>query len=130
MAPESPSSITILDVIPNVSESNVSPISPPSSRNASHESLATPNKQQELPETPLRRIRRVSGTSPATGSVDNRRRIISGGPDVLGEKSLMSLETLSDFDGSEASHTERRFLRLYEELESHCLGTKTIKHYR
>lgn len=51
---------------------------------------------------------------------------MSGVTDIRREKSPMSLSSLSDYDGSEASHTERRFLRLYEELEAHSSGIKIL----
>lgn len=121
--PESPSSVEILNVTP---EKVVTPISPPpSSRNTSRESLPTPTKRHESPETPLHRIRRLTATPSTHASGSNPRRSMSGAPDLRREKSPISLSSLSDYDGSEASHTERRFLRLYEELEVHCSGANS-----
>lgn len=116
--PESPAPITSLDV--PAEKGDVTPISPPPS-NTSRESLELPAKPQESPDTPLQRIRKFTAT-PSTHA--SRGRSLS--VDLLREKSPASLSSLSDFDGSEASHTERRFLRLYEELDSHCTGIYSI----
>ena len=114
--PQSPPSVELSTAV--AEKADVTPISPPPS-NTSRESLETPTKPQESPETPLQRIPEFTAT-PSTHA--------SGGPslsvDLLREKSPMSLSSLSECDESEASHTERRFLRLYEELELHCSGIK------
>ena len=116
--PESPSSVDFSTVV--AEKADVTPISPPPS-NTSRESLETPTKPQESPETPLRRIRKFTA-SPSTHASEKRSLSV----DLLREKSPASLSSLSDFDGSEASHAERRFLRLYEELEAHCSGINSI----
>lgn len=116
--PESPASVTFLDLA--AEKVDVTPISPPPS-NTSRESLETPTKPQESRETSLQQIRRFTAT-PSPHASGGR----SVSVDPLREKSPMSLSSLSDFDGSEASHTERRFLRLYEELDSHCSGINSI----
>ena len=118
---ESPSSVVFLDVASE--KADVTLISPPPS-NTSRESLESPTKTQELPETPFRRIRNFTPT-PSTNASGGHHRRRSLSIDLLREKSPMSLSSLSEFDGSEASHTERRFLRLYEELESRCSGTSS-----
>ena len=122
--PEPENRIEILETITEKLEPCVSPISPPpSSHNSSRESLVTPSKQHDSPESPLRRIRRVTAT-PLTQASESRS--MSEAPNLRREKSPISLSSLSDYDGSEASHTERRFLRLYEELEAHCSGNEFL----
>jgi hypothetical protein len=125
--PESPSSVEFLNDTPEKVDP-VTPISPPpSSRNSSHESIPTPVKRPESPESPLRRIRRRTATPSTHASGSHQTRgSMSGVTDIRREKSPISLSSLSDYDGSEASHTERRFLRLYEELEAHCSGIKNF----
>lgn len=125
IVPESPTSTGFLDAIPEklelsreLSREPISP--PPSSRPTSGESLRTTLKRDELPGTPLRPIRRLPTTPSTHASEDKRRHSLLDAAETVREKSLVSLSSLSDFDGSEASHTERRFLRLYEELESQC----------
>jgi hypothetical protein len=73
--------------------------------------------------TPLRPSRKLPGTpSTAASTAHARMKSVSSAPEALREKSLSRLSSLSSYDGSEASHAERRFLRLYEELEAHCMG--------
>ena len=97
-----------------------------SSRNTSQESLRSPSKSTPgSSDTPLRPSKRlpISPTStPARPSWEGHRRSLSAVAETIRETTPASLSTLSDYDGSEASHTERRFLRLYEELDSHCSG--------
>lgn len=103
--------------------STASPISLPrtSSRKESHESVTTQTRQttQSNTSTPLRPLRKFPAASSTRASLD----VHSGVSDYHREKSPASLLSLSDYNGSEDSHTERRFLRQYEELESHCKGT-------
>lgn len=100
-----------------------------SSRNTSQESLRTPTKStpgsSEAPLRPSKRLPQSPTSTPARPSWEGHRRSLSAVPETIREKSPASLLTLSDYDGSETSHTERRFLRLYEELDSHCSGTIT-----
>ena len=105
--------------------STASPISPPrSSRKGSHDSFTTQTRQtQSNASTPLRPIRKFPATPSTRASLDDRRISHSGVSDIHREKTPASLLSLSDYNGSEDSHTERRFLRQYEELESHCSGT-------
>src|SRR5579862_586534 len=93
---------------------------PPSSRRFSEESLRTPGRASDAAFRPSRRF-------PATpSSADDRRRESTG--TEIRPKSHISLSSLSDFNGSEDSHTERRFLRHYEELESRCSGNLMLFH--
>ena len=98
-----------------------------SSRNTSQESLRTPTKStpgsSEAPLRPSKRLPSSPTSTPARPSWEGHRRSLSAVPETIREKSPASILTLSDYDGSETSHTERRFLRLYEELDSHCSGT-------
>ena len=104
--------------------STATPLSPPrSSRKGSHESVTTHLRQtQSNASTPLRLIRKFPATPSTRASLDDRRVSHSGADDIHREKTPASLLTLSDYNGSEDSHTERRFLRQYEELESRCSG--------
>jgi hypothetical protein len=73
--------------------------------------------------TPLRPSRKLPGTpSTAASTAHVKMKSVSSAPEALREKSPSRLSSLSSYDGSEASHAERRFLRLYEELEAHCMG--------
>jgi hypothetical protein len=123
IVPESPSSTGFLDVISENLEPSKEPMTPPlTSRPTSRESLGTKTKRDDTTESPLRPGRRLPTTPSSHASEDKRRRSLADAADIIREKSPVSLSSLSDYDGSEASHTERRFLRLYEELESHCSG--------
>ena len=129
--PHSPMSIesTKVEESTGANDRLISP--PPSSRN-SLESLSTPSRLPEPPDNPLRKGRRLPAT-PSSRASGDRPRSTSAAPDTIPEKSLVSLSSLSDFGGSEDSHAERRFLRHYEELESHCTGTiygKLIAEFR
>jgi hypothetical protein len=66
-------------------------------------------------ESPLRRQRRFP-TTPSSYHSDPRDEVDRA------KSPVESLSILSDFNGSEDSHAERRFLRHYEELESYCSG--------
>jgi hypothetical protein len=123
----SPSIDSLQDISQGIM-SSISAISPlQSSRNPSHDSLVTPTKGGQSKEgTPLRRIRRLPASPSSCTSEDVLRRM-SGPTDISREKSPSSLLSLSDYDGSEDSHTDRRFLRHYEELESHCSGTASLE---
>ena len=96
-----------------------------SSRN-SQESLGDPTKStpgsSDTPLRPSKRLPTSPTSTPGRPSWDGHRRSLSAVPETIREKSPASLLTLSDYDGSETSHTERRFLRLYEELDTHCSG--------
>src|SRR5271155_4705644 len=96
-----------------------------SSRN-SQESLGDPTKStpgsSDTPLRPSKRLPTSPTSTPARPSWEGHRRSLSAVPETIREKSPASLLTLSDYDGSETSHTERRFLRLYEELDTHCSG--------
>ena len=96
------------------------PISPPPSSRNSNESIAA-SSPQAASETPLRPSRRLPG-SPSPTVPEGRRRSMSVLMEASREKSPESLLTLSDYNGSEESHAERRFNRQCEELESHCTG--------
>jgi len=102
-----------------------------SSRNTSQESFQSPTKStpgsSDTPLRPSKRLPTSPTSTPARPSWEGHRRSLSAVPETIREKSPASLLTLSDYDGSEASHTERRFLRLYEELDSHCSGTLSGK---
>jgi hypothetical protein len=112
--------VTMASEEPVVEEKPSPPISPPQSRMASEESIRTPTRPRSPIETALRPIRRFPATPSSHASGDDRVRDSTW--TEVHPKSHFSLSTLSDFNGSEDSHTERRFLRHYEELESHCTG--------
>lgn len=105
--------------------STATPYSPPrSSRKGSHESVNTQTRMtQSNASTPLRPLRKFPASPSTRASLDGRGPSHSGVTDLLREKTPASLLSLSDYNGSEDSHTERRFLRQYEELESRCSGT-------
>jgi len=109
-----------------VMEKSSPPVSPPPSiRKESQESVRTPTRPRSSGEgTGLRPNRRFPATPSTHASGDDRFRDSTG--TELHPKSHFSLSSLSDFNGSEDSHTERRFLRHYEELESHCIGNTTM----
>ena len=102
------------------------PTTPPASSRSSQESLGDPTKStpgsSDTPLRPSKRLPTSPTSTPARPSWEGHRRSLSAVPETIREKSPASLLTLSDYDGSETSHTERRFLRLYEELDSHCSG--------
>ena len=93
--------------------------------NASLEDLSvTQGGTTAVETTPLRPSRKLPGTpSTAASTAHVRMKSVSSAPGALREKSPSRLSSLSSYDGSEASHAERRFLRLYEELEAHCMGS-------
>ena len=102
------------------------PISPPRTAR-SHDSVTSQARHttaaQSTTSTPLRVPLRKF---PATPSTQGRASLDAhtGVSDYYHreDKTPASLLSLSDYNGSEDSHTERRFLRQYEELESHCKG--------
>jgi hypothetical protein len=105
------------------------PSSPPDSSEShnqshgpSHESTPSPSYGRSSSDFPFRRIRRLS----ATPSAPDERRV--SGREPFHEKSSISLSSLSDYNGSEASHTERRFRRHWEELDSHSTGLSVTPH--
>jgi len=102
------------------------PRTPTASSRNSQESLGDPTKStpgsSDSPLRPSKRLPTSPTSTPARPSWEGHRRSLSAVPETIREKSPASLLTLSDYDGSETSHTERRFLRLYEELDSHCSG--------
>jgi hypothetical protein len=90
------------------------------SRSPSHESITTPTRRgiySDLP--PFRHARRLSATPSAH---DERRPSLSAREPIREKSATTSLSSLSDYNGSEASHTERRFIRHWEELDSHATG--------
>jgi len=99
-----------------------SPLRP--SFNASLEDLSVTQGTTAVETTPLRLGRKLTGTPSTAASTSHHVKIrsISSAPEVLREKSSSPTSSLSSYDASEASHAERRFLRLYEELEAHCMG--------
>jgi len=92
--------------------------------NVSLEDLSVTQGTTAVETTPLRQGRKLTGTPSTAASTSHHVKIrsISSAPEVLREKSPSPTSSLSSYDGSEASHAERRFLRLYEELEAHCMG--------
>lgn len=105
------------------SNPSITPDSPrPVSSKVSRESVRTPTKGKSSSEAAFRPSRRFPTTPSTHASADDRRRGSVG--DEIRPISPVSLSSLSDFNGSEDSHTERRFLRHYEELESHCTGNR------
>jgi hypothetical protein len=92
-------------------------------RTASLDDLSGTQGTTAVETTPLRPSRKLPGTpSTAASTSPVKRKSVSSSPEALREKSPSPLSSLSSYDGSEASHAERRFLRLYEELENHCTG--------
>ena len=126
--PESPTTAAqSLKASENV-ESRAPPISPPlSSLTPSRESILTTTQPLESTDLPLKPGKRLPAT-PSSHASGDRRPSMSGRLRISRGKSPETLSSLSSFDESEASHAERRFLRLYEELESHCSGTTFIGH--
>jgi len=94
-------------------------LSPPESPRKMSEESAEPRMS---PESPLRRARRFPATPSTFHSGDHRRRESAGEETSRAKSPVSVISSISDFNGSEDSHTERRFLRHYEELESHCSG--------
>jgi hypothetical protein len=123
--PETPLSTGFLDVIQEKVEDTADPISPPPSSQKSDDSLPRRPLQLEVTETPFRPSRRLP-PSPSTSPQDTNRST-SRPPETIREKSPISLSSLSDYNGSEDSHAQRRFLRHYEELESHCSGFRCLE---
>jgi len=91
---------------------------------ASLEDLSVTVGTTAVETTPLRPGRKMPGTPSTAASTSHHVKIksISSAPEAVREKSPSPTSSLSSYDGSEASHAERRFLRLYEELEAHCIG--------
>jgi hypothetical protein len=104
-----------------------SPIVTPTSQNRHSQSLSAEwSPSPSSNDTPLRRFRRLSAT-PSTHATSTQatlddQRISFAIREPLREKSVTTLSSLSDYNGSEASHTERRFIRHWEELETHSTG--------
>ena len=89
------------------------------SRSPSQESITTPTRRGIYSNLPFRHARRLSATPSAH---DERRPSLSAREPIREKSATTSLSSLSDYNGSEASHTERRFIRHWEELESHATG--------